>query len=147
MSTFLSCKNDFLHAELESQQDKKRLWLSHFKRFKLQHKAKRNVESDPSYHLLKKALKKMPMIAQRDVWSLFTHIYSVATDRAERFAITSWKGKSHQKVWTSTKSEEKPQKVLIVEPFEEDDEKAQYASFKHIKHIKHTSNTSNTSNT
>ena len=29
-------------------------------------------------------------------------------------------------------SEEKPHKVLIVESFERDDEKAQYASFKHI---------------
>ena len=38
--------------------------------------------------------------------------------------------KTPQKVQTSTKTEEKPQKVLIAASFEGDDEKAQYASFK-----------------
>ena len=41
-------------------------------------------------------------------------------------------GKNHPKVYTSTNSEEKSHKVLIVESFEGDDEKAQYANFKHV---------------
>ena len=61
-----------------------------------------------------------------------THTYSVATDR-KRFAITSWKEKKSSKgLYFNKKSEEKLQKILIVESFEGDDEKAQYANFKHI---------------
>ena len=41
-------------------------------------------------------------------------------------------GKKSSKGLNFNNSEEKPHKVLIVESFEEDDEKAQYASFKHI---------------
>ena len=41
------------------------------------------------------------------------------------------KKQTHQKVYASTKSEEKPPKVLIITYFEGDDEKAQYAIFKH----------------
>ena len=37
--------------------------------------------------------------------------------------LTFWKRKNHQKVETSTNSEEKTRKVLIVEYFEGDDEK------------------------
>ena len=59
------------------------------------------------------------------------HTHTLATN-TERFAIRFWKEKTHQKVYTSTKSEEKPQKVLIVASFDGDDEKAQYASFKQI---------------
>ena len=55
--------NDFSLAEYEAQLDKKRHWPSYFKRFKLQQKANRNLESDPFYHLLKKALNKSAMIA------------------------------------------------------------------------------------
>ena len=43
--------------------------------------------------------------------------------------------KTPQKVQTSTKTEEKPQKVLIVASFEGDDEKAQYASFQKHLHL------------
>ena len=57
---------------------------------------------------------------------MYTHTRTQATNTA------IWKGKNHPKVYSSTNSEEKPQKVLIVESFEGDDEKAQYASFKHI---------------
>ena len=60
-----------------------------------------------------------------------THTHTLAT-HTERFAITFWKGENSSTGETSTNSEDKPQKVLIVASFEGDDEKAQYASFKHI---------------
>ena len=41
-------------------------------------------------------------------------------------------GKKSSKGLNFNNSEEKPHKVLIVESFEEDDEKAQYANFKHM---------------
>ena len=47
------------------------------------------------------------------------------TDLQSRFGREK---QTHQKVYTSTKSEEKPPKVLIVTYFEGDGEKAQYAS-------------------
>ena len=54
-----------------------RHWPSHFKTFTLQHKAKRNLESDPSYHLLKKAQKTVPLIAWEtslpNNWCKHTH--------------------------------------------------------------------------
>ena len=43
------------------------------KRFYLQRKAKRNLESDPSYHLLEKALKKSANDSLRDVFDVHTH--------------------------------------------------------------------------
>jgi len=46
--------------------------------------------------------------------------------------VIFWGEKTHQKVSTSTKSEENLQKVLIVALFKGDNEKAQYSSFKHI---------------
>ena len=42
------------------------------------------------------------------------------------------KGQNSSKGLNFKKSEEKPLKVLIVESFEGDDEKAHYANFKHI---------------
>ena len=45
-------------AQSKNRNKIKRHWPSYFKRLKLQEKAKRNLESDPSYHLLTKALKK-----------------------------------------------------------------------------------------
>ena len=59
-----------------------------------------------------------------DVFIQWMNIHSLATN-TERFAITFWKERNHQKVETSTNSEEKPQKVLIVESFEGDTEKTQ----------------------
>ena len=49
------------------------------KRFYLQHKAKRNLESDPSYHLLKKALKKSANDSLRDVFDVHTHKHTSYT--------------------------------------------------------------------
>ena len=100
-------------------------------------KRSRNLESDPSYHLLKKALKKVQIIAWKT--SLFngctlTHTHTLATHR-ERFAITFWKEKISSKGLNFKKKWRKISKVLIVtsfSSFQADDEKAQYASFKHI---------------
>ena len=93
------------------------------------------LKSDPSYHLLKRALKKGPMIA----WETFlfngcthTHTHNTPATNSKRFAFTFWKRKNSSKGLNLTKSEEHPQKLLIVASFEEDDEKAQYAFFKHI---------------
>ena len=74
-------------------------------RFKLQHKVKRNLESEQPYHLLKKALKKSANDSLRDVF-----IQWMYTQR-ERFAITFWKGKNSSKGLNFHKCEEKPQKV------------------------------------
>ena len=80
--------------------NKKRQWPSHFlKRFNIQHKAKINLESDSSYHLLKKALKKSANDSLRDVFIQWmythtqTHTHTLAT-RTQRFSITFWKGKT-----------------------------------------------------
>ena len=76
MSTFhrtlipFRVRNDFSHAEQESQEDKKMLWPSHFKRFKLQHKEKK-LKSGPSYHLLKNGNDK------KCQWQLERNLYSV----------------------------------------------------------------------
>ena len=78
---------------------KLRHWPSHFlKRFNMiQHKVKRNLESDSSYHLLKKALKKSANDSLRDVFIQWmythTHTHTLAT-RTQRFSITFWKGKT-----------------------------------------------------
>ena len=51
-------RNDISHAEQELQQDKKRHWPSHFKSFKLQHKAMTNLKvTHPNIFC------KVPMIA------------------------------------------------------------------------------------
>ena len=79
-------------------------------------KRSRNLESDPSYHLLKKALKKVQIIAWKT--SLFngctlTHTHTLATHR-ERFAITFWKEKISSKGLNFKKKWRKNSKVLIV---------------------------------
>ena len=110
---------------------KKRHWPSHSKRFKLQHKEKRKLKSDPSYHLLKVALIKSANDTLRDAFiqSMYTHTHS--SHKHRDICNHVLEGKNSPKGFTSTNSEEKPQKVLIT-PFEGDDEKAQYASFKDI---------------
>ena len=63
---------------------------------------------------------------------IHTHTHSkIGTDR-DRFAITSWKGEKSSKGLNFNNKWRKTQKVLIIESFEEVNEKAQYASFKHI---------------
>ena len=53
-------RNDFSHAEQESQKDKNRQWPSHFKLFKLQHKASKATHPTIFW---KRHWKKVPMIA------------------------------------------------------------------------------------
>ena len=103
-------RNDFSRAEQESQKDKKRHWTSHFKRFKLQHKAKRNLKSDPSYHLLKKALiacEKVPMIAwETSLFNGCTYKHSSYTHREICNYVlegkNSSKGLNFNKKWRKT---------------------------------------------
>ena len=54
-----------------------------------------------------------------------TRLRGLLTTHRERFATTFWKGKNSSKGLNFNKNEEKPQKVLIVASFKEDDEKAQ----------------------
>ena len=81
-------------------------------------KRSRNLESDPSYYLLKKARIKVQIIA----WEIslfngsthtYTHTHTLATHR-ERFAITFWKEKISSKGLNFKKKWRKNSKVLIV---------------------------------
>ena len=89
-----------------------RHWPLHFKRFKLQHKAKRNLDS-------RKRTKKSASDSLRDIFiqCMYTHTHT------HRFAITfgAYVQKNSLKVLNFNKSEEKTQKVLIVASFEGDD--------------------------
>ena len=112
-------------------------WPSHFKWFKLQQKLKRNLKSDPSYHLLKKALKKVPMIAwETSLINGCTHTRTLTLELYTQREICNHvlEGKKLIKRFKLQQklNEEKPQKVLIIASFEGDDEKAYYASFKHV---------------
>ena len=60
------------------------------------------------------------------------HTYTLATSQRDLQQSSFGREETHQKASTSTKSEEKPQKIHIIAPIEGDDAKAQYASFKHI---------------
>ena len=60
------------------------------------------------------------------------HTHTLATSQRDLQQSSFGREKTPQKVSTSTKSEEKPQKVHFVASIEGDDERAQYASFKHI---------------
>ena len=84
-------------------------WPSHFKWFKLQQKLKRNLKSDPSYHLLKKALKKCANDSLRDIFIQWIYRHTLATQR-KRFAITFWKGKNSSKGWNFNKKWKKTPK-------------------------------------
>ena len=77
-------------------------WLSHCKWFKLQQKLKRNLKSDPSYHLFKKALKKCANDSLRDIFIQWIYRHTLATQR-KRFAIAFWKGKNSSKGWNFKK--------------------------------------------
>ena len=80
------------------------------KRFKLQHKAKRNLKSDPSYHLLKKALiacEKVPMIAwETSLFNGCTYKHSSYTHREICNYVlegkNSSKGLNFNKKWRKT---------------------------------------------
>ena len=71
------------------------------------------------------------MIAwETSLFNGWTH--TLATSQRDLPQSSYGREKTHQKVSSSTKSEEKPQKVHIVASTEGDDERAQYPSFKHI---------------
>ena len=93
-----------------------RHWPLHFKRFKLQYKAKRNLDS-------RKRTKKSASDSLRDIFiqCMYTHIHP--RTHTHRFAITfgAYVQKNSLKVLNFNKSEEKTQKVLIVASFEGDD--------------------------
>ena len=70
------------------------------------------------------ALKKSANESLRHVFIqwMYTQTHTLATHAEPEFAITLWKEKNSSKGLNfSTKSEEKPQKALIVASFEEDD--------------------------
>ena len=84
---------------------KSEIGRSIFNGFNRLNSAKRNLESDPSYHLWKKVLKKIASGSLRDVFILMDVHTQIQLQR--EFAITLWKGKisSKAKVPTSTKRE------------------------------------------
>ena len=91
---------------------------------------KKNLKSDPSYRLLKMALSTIDSLTEIFIQWVYTNTLQPQTLRN---AIMFWKGKIIYKfTLQQINSEEKPHKVLIVESFEGDNEKAQYAYFKHI---------------
>ena len=103
--TFLSCKEWlFTRWAKEAQKAKKRHWSSHFKRFKLQHNAKRNLKSDPSYHLLTKTLIKSASDSLRDVFILwmYTHTHFSYTHRQICNHVLEGKNSSKRKKWRKT---------------------------------------------
>ena len=77
---------------------------NNWQRFKLQHKVKRNHESDPPYHLLKKRLKNSANDSLRDVF-----IQWLYTQR--EICSNVLEGKNSSKGLNFNKCEEKPQKV------------------------------------
>ena len=125
---YFPVRNDFSQAEQELQYDKRRHWLSHFKRFKLQHKEK-HLKNDTSYHLLKIALIKSANNSWTEIFIewVYTHTLQPQTrrDLQSRFG--------REKIIQRFKLQQivikrKTPKVLTVESFEG----AQYANFKHI---------------
>ena len=74
----------------------------------------------------------VPSSWETSLFNGWTHTHTLATSQRDLPQSSFDREKTHQKVSTSTKSDEKPQKVHIVASTEGDNERAQYPSFKHI---------------